>query len=663
MATTPPKKEAGPRGLREAVNLTQEDFNTKAQSGQITVREALSHVANSVKDKKGKGKDNYNNTLNLISNLIDEGVDVDQPYMALYEGKEFNEALDPITSKAGINRWKQWGWFEDRFIAQTKVARVNLVPNKLAGAGGVAQTLHDLVGVQSRNTDPMRGTIFSTDLDALYDEALGVGAYEVYDPRKDAMVLVEMDTEARDYLYYEKYTGQRVASNIGEDGLKIGDITFGERDGVMIAEVRGVKKANKVRPEVTYTGEFAEFLYSKVQQAKERVEKDSPGQNPATKNIFNTTTTKVSKLWNDRLKNPLEERFRDQLPEKAGGNHKSIRKILARQLLREYNFPRDAVKAWMGHAGVGVDNAGDILEENYTGALPDDRIGPITNSLIHKDAMNGNHSTVNALFVNRGVTAPRITEGQVVYNTPSQISSLDGPAPKTVNPKPTKEQRQTIKLEEKKKQTQLEIDIGRLEEQRETEAAQRAARPVEIDEEAIRRRQRQLAEASAIRADERAIIAAEKELVENPPLSEAPSTGLKGKLAKYGLAGAISGISTGAKAAPGPLGDLAGALIDKALLEEDEVDPYDVAAERGMQATADLFGIERKEGERGVIPAIGGVAAVAAETMLPGVVSEERESVVTDQEARDRMIAQVAKGRPGARRLATAAEARLAGKP
>lgn len=624
MATTPPKKQAGPRGLAEAVTLTQEAFTEKAQSGQLTVREALSHIANSVADKKNKGKDNYNNTVNLISNLIDEGIDVDLPYMDIYESREFNEALDPIKSESGTNRWKQWGWFEDRFIAQSKVARVNLVPAKLAGPTGIAQTLYDLVGVQSRNTDPMRGTIFSKDLDALYDEQLGVGAYEVYDPKKDKMVLVEMDVESRDYLYYEKYTGQRVASNIGEDGLKIGDITFGERDGVMVAEVRGIKKANKVRPEVTYTGEFAEFLFAKVEQAKERIAAESPGENPATKNIFNTTTTRVNKLWNARLKDPLEERFRDQLPEKAGGNHKSIRKILARQLLREYEFPRDAVKAWMGHAGVGVDNAGDILEENYTGALPDKRIGGMTNSLIHKDAMNGGHATVNSLFINRGVTVPRIVEGEVVYNTPTQITSLDGPAPSTVNLKPTKEQRKTIKLEEQKKQVKLGIDIDRLEEQRQTEAIERAQRPIKVDPEAIKRRRRAMHEAKIIRAEADAEIKAEQELIDNPPPSDKPSPGLRGKLAKYGLAGALSAISTGAKAAPGPLGDLAGAIIDKALLQEDEVDPYDVAAEKGMQATADLFGIEREPGERSPLTAIGGVGAVAAEMILPGIVSEER---------------------------------------
>ena len=663
MATTPPKKQAGPRGLAEAVTLTQEAFAEKAQSGQLTVREALSHIANSVADKKNKGKNNYNNTVNLITDLIDEGIDVDLPYMDVYESREFNEALDPIKSESGTNRWKQWGWFEDRYIAQSKVARVNLVPNKLAGANGIAQTLYDLVGVQSRNTDPMRGTIFSKDLDALYDEQLGVGAYEVYDPKKDKMVLVEMDVESRDYLYYEKYTGQRVASNIGEDGLKIGDITFGERDGVMVAEVRGIKKANKVRPEVTYTGEFAEFLFAKVEQAKERIAAESPGENPAKKNIFNTTTTRVNKLWNARLKDPLEERFRDQLPEKAGGNHKSIRKILARQLLREYDFPRDAVKAWMGHAGVGVDNAGDILEENYTGALPDKRIGGMTNSLIHKDAMNGGHATVNSLFINRGVTVPRIVEGEVVYNTPTQIASLDGPAPSTVNLKPTKEQRKTIKLEEQKKQVKLGIDIDRLEEQRQTEAIERAQRPIKVDPEAIKNRRRAMHEAKKIRAEADAEIRAEQELIDNPPLSSEITPGLRGKLAKYGLAGALSAISTGAKAAPGPLGDLAGAIIDKALLQEDEVDPYDVAAEKGMQATADLFGIEREPGERSPLTAIGGVGAVAAETVFPGLISEDRESVITDQDAKDRALIQAAGTRPGTRRLVQAAEARLAGKP
>ena len=131
----------------------------------------------------------------------------------------------------------------------------------------------------------MRGTIFSEDLDKLYDEALSGSTYEVYNETTEKMEIKEIDPEARDYLIYEKYTGQRVATNIGKDGLKIGEITFGQRDGVFIAEVAGVQKANKVRPEVTYTGEFAEFLYAKVQQAKARVARDFP-ETTRLKKIF-----------------------------------------------------------------------------------------------------------------------------------------------------------------------------------------------------------------------------------------------------------------------------------------------------------------------------------------------------------------------------------------
>ena len=191
---------------------------------------------------------NRNRTFNLLSNLIDEGIDIDQPYLEVYDKENFNKSFDPIESASGTNRWQPWSWAEDRITGNIKRAKpndANNIPRKLAGKGGIAQTDFNLVGVQSRNTDPMRGTIFSEDLDKLYDEALSGSTYEVYNETTEKMEIKEIDPEARDYLIYEKYTGQRVATNIGKDGLKIGEITFGQRDGVFIAEVAGVQKGKQ----------------------------------------------------------------------------------------------------------------------------------------------------------------------------------------------------------------------------------------------------------------------------------------------------------------------------------------------------------------------------------------------------------------------------------
>ena len=122
---TPPVKAAGPRGASEAVNISEEDFRAKAATGRLTVREALSYTARNIRGDSPSINANRNRTFNLLSNLIDEGIDIDQPYLEVYDKENFNKALDPIESASGTNRWQPWSWAEDRIIGNIKRAKPN----------------------------------------------------------------------------------------------------------------------------------------------------------------------------------------------------------------------------------------------------------------------------------------------------------------------------------------------------------------------------------------------------------------------------------------------------------------------------------------------------------------------------------------------------------
>ena len=375
------------------------DYKAKIANGSITVREAFEAVL-----AKKLTESNRTVISGLLKSLPDEGIDLDAPYFDVYKTESFAKALDFTTNTSGVHKYKEFGAFETQLEGLIRGSGRNAPYNRLSDSNkrkGIASDEFGLTGTQIRNKDPMRGTIPSDKLDKIYQDALGVESFTEVDVRRGIDKPMAIDSEARDYLIYEKYTGQRVESNIGSDGLKISDINFFEdEDGNIVAEVREKKVGNKTRPEVTYRGEFAEFLRNKVEQAKTRV---GPTADLTKANLFDTTSSAVDKLWNTRIRPELEAQFPNQLPEVKGGSHSVIRKILARQLVTEFKFSRDAVRAWMGHAGIGVDAKGDILMDSYVGIVSDDRIGEMTNVLIRNDARNSGSVSVNDMMATRGV--------------------------------------------------------------------------------------------------------------------------------------------------------------------------------------------------------------------------------------------------------------------
>lgn len=373
------------------------DYLPKIADGSATVSDVFKAVlARNLTDSNRK------EIGGLLKRLPEEGIDLDARYFDVYDSKEFMEAFSYRTNRSGIHRYKEFGAFETQLQSVIRLSKRNEPYVRLSDLNkkkGLA-TDAGLVGTQLRGKDPMRGTIFSEQLDKIYNDALLKPSVTETDTKRGKDFQKAIDPEARDYLLYEKYTGQRAESNIGPDGLKVSDFNFfTDENGNVAVEVMSKKVGNKTRPEVTYKGEFAEFLRNKVERAKSNLPENTDFSKV---NLFQTTPAAVTKLWNTTIRPKLEEKFRDRLPATKGGSHSTIRKILARQLVKEFEFPRDAVKAWMGHAGAGVDSSGDILEESYIGDVSDNRIGEMSNILIRNDALNSKVSNINMLFISRG---------------------------------------------------------------------------------------------------------------------------------------------------------------------------------------------------------------------------------------------------------------------
>ena len=373
------------------------DYKEKIRTGKITVGEAFEAVL--AKKLTDSNRDDIDGLYRALSS---EGIDLNANYFDVYDTKEFAEALDHTTNTTGFHRYKEFGAFETQFNGLVGDSKRNEAYRKLSGKTGIASTSYGLTGVQLRVQDPMRGLVPSESFDKIFNDALSVDEVTVDDTKTGKKKTITIDPEARDYLIYERYTGQRTKSNVGADGLKIGDIQFyKDENNQLVAEIAEKKVGGKTRPSATYSGAFAEFLQDKVNRADAKL---LEGADRNTVNLFQTTERKVTNLWDTLIRPELEKKHSRVLPAGKAGSHSVLRKILARQLVQEFKFPPDAVKAWMGHAGAGVDSSGDILEGSYTGAVPDDRIGPMTDTLIKNDAFNNGVTSANEMFINRGIS-------------------------------------------------------------------------------------------------------------------------------------------------------------------------------------------------------------------------------------------------------------------
>ncbi len=564
------------------------DYNAKIRDGSITVGEAFDSVL-----AKKLTDSNRTNINALKSAIVEEGIDLDSNYFDTYKTKEYNEALDETTNKTGTRRWQSYQAFETQFSGLVSGSKRNEPYEKLTGKGGVAQATFGLAGVQARAKDPMRGLVPSAQMDQIYQEAFANPSYVVPDTKTGKDKVVVIDPEARDYLIYEKYTGQRAKSNIGPDGLKIADFNFYEgKNGQQMVEVRGKTSGQKTRPEVVYSGEFAEFLKDKVDRAKANL---SPDADLNKVNLFQTSDKAVTSLWDATIRPTLEERFSEQLPKGKQGSHSTIRKILARQLKQEFEFPSDALKAWMGHAGAGVNAAGDITEDSYTGQVPDKRVGEMTNVLIRNDARNVGASSVNTLFVNRNTGFANTLN----YPTPEEMVTFEtaGNLSTPQNQGRPLTEGELLEIDEVARGKGLDAQLANL--QKEEQISQQRREAAKVREE--NKKQRQVSAPIEPQEPDKIL----------PPEEEFGDS-LKEKLRKIGLGDffklGVAGVAS--QVIPGPIDSAVAGVLDPKGME--------IAESKGRGLVEQMTGQTE-----GVLPAIGGVAGVAGEMITGGVADPE----------------------------------------
>jgi len=475
-------------------------FKQKVQDRSLTVGEAFDYVAARKDTEKP-------DTIRGLKNNV--AVDLDSKFFDTYNTKEFSDALEEP-----VNRWREYSVFEGQLskgLRSAKVADVNY--EKLSGKGGLAQEAFGLKGVQDRPKDPMRGTIYSRDFDRVYNKALS-------DPL--------IDQEAKDYLIYEKYTGQRVETNIGKEGLKITDLAVStDPNGNVVVNIAEKKSKTKTRPAVKYTGAFAQFLAGKKAQALQR----EAGSDPSTKNLFATTKGATEKVWNAHVKPALEAEFSDSLPSDGKGGGKAtpkvLRKILARQLVDEFKYPRDLVKGWMGHAGATVTAQGDLLEQSYVGVITDPRVGEISDNLIKTEALNLGNSTVNDMFVARSPnTSKGFTEGKA-YNPHSSPYTFGKEDVKQSATELTDIQKQTLTATQQTQLNEAQIKLYESETARDEARKKRIIASQDTMVEDIKKKEAE----RKVRAE----LKEKSKLLNAPASPDDLSDGLKSKLAKFGI--------------------------------------------------------------------------------------------------------------------------------
>ena len=390
-----------------------EQFKTKVLNKSLTVGDAFDHIlSKKLTDSK------RSEISGVYKGLIGEGVDLNQPYFDVYDKEPFVKSLS-VDSQSGVHRFKEFGSFETEFGDALRKAGRNEGYDRITDYGkkkGLGTVEFGYEARQLRGKEPMRGVIFSRDFDKIFNRALELDL---------------IDQETKDYMIYEKYTGQRVETNVGKDGLKLNELSVTRTpDGEMLVNVAEKTSGNKTRPAISYKGAFAEFLAHKKEQGLARA--SLLNKNPSEVDLFNTTKNKMDKAWNTYIRPDLEKNFSDALPlDKTSGKGKAtpkvLRKILARQLVEEFKYPRDLVKSWMGHAGAGINAQGDILEESYTGAITDERVGKISDNLSKTEGYNLQKQNVNQLFVERNTNIISLKSGKAyqTFSAPFTFETKD----------------------------------------------------------------------------------------------------------------------------------------------------------------------------------------------------------------------------------------------
>jgi len=567
-------------------------FEQKTKDGTLTVGEAFEYALNR---EDVRDSDSRTRRISSLRSAIDSdkipSASLDSSFFETVKSQDFIKDLS-VKGTTDKNYFGNMQAFEKELSAGFSTFDFDY--KKVSGAGGKAKEA-GLGGGQSRGARPMQGLINSKDLDKAYADAFA----EMGDN-------VDPDTKA--FLFFHKNTVARVETMLGaknKEPLTLDDLIISTNPdtGNLTVEIKGVNRVNKKRNPVTYEGAMAEFLAEQAGKAKAAAAEGTP----LTKiKLFNTTSSRVTKAHNTYIRPIVEERFPTAIPKDKNGVSgwflTDIRSAVQDQLSKEFKINPELREDYVGHQQPGV--AGKA----YLSASADGReLGQLSEALLAQNAKNLGLPNVNMLITySAGLDIPSLSREDAVA-FPAATEDLRG-------------QPVSAAARELTEAEQAEIDQAArtrtaLSKEQELQALSRIEQMPPIDEESLRQNLEINAQKAEIkkefRAEKKAKKAAEAADMFDDLFNDVMDLFGSGKdTLKTGVVATAGAGLAALKAMPGPVADLATAAIDP--------ESFDIAEEKGRQATADLFGTESTEG---VVPALGGAAAVAGE-MLTGAVAD-----------------------------------------
>lgn len=366
--------------------LSYEELISKAADQSLTVRDVIDYGLS----RPGVSANAKKKISALQSGFKTMGLDVNMPYVDL-RNSTILELFNPEFAPDESNRFGNLSSLE--LPLQQAIEAAEFPPEKralypvLAGAGNRADKL-GLGGTQRTGLvgeRPMRGLITNAELEEIYDDKL--------------KTIPDGDTRAA--LLYHRYTGTRIEHLVGENGIKLSDISVTtSEDGVKKVTVAMYGNPKKNRPQVVLTGPLADLI---AQQADSR---KTAGAKPGEK-LFNVSKEKFTSTFNSTIRPVLEERYADRLPidnktKKVVSSPTAIRHILPRMLKDEFRVPVDMRKAFMGHTET------EIVDRNYAGKTGNVAVGSLVENLLGDAAAKTNNTTIDAKIASYGFELPAL---------------------------------------------------------------------------------------------------------------------------------------------------------------------------------------------------------------------------------------------------------------
>lgn len=371
--------------------LSTQDLQSRLQSGELTLGEALEFAkANTTATNEKGQKSSSHSAIDALYNSFESGEDptgltLDSKWSELNDDEVLRN-LGGATESTETNRLRNLQVVENTLRAPIRNAGVSdQYPLLVGGKDTDSRTKELGLKVQKRNKKPTQALVPSEEVDRIYfgtKENPGGALANVKDPN------------VRGFLIYQRYTGARIESTIGSDGLKVGEISFRkDKDGNRVATIKSKTSGKKSRPAAEFTGPFAEFLYSENQRAK------ASGQT----NLFQTTKSAVDSAWNNNFRPIFESEFSDALPidpktKQPAAPPAYPRKMVATILEEEVGAPKDLVSDWMGH----VDSS--TRAQSYTGGRGSKiEVGRLVDGMVRDSSRMFGTDNTNVFFVSQGV--------------------------------------------------------------------------------------------------------------------------------------------------------------------------------------------------------------------------------------------------------------------